>query len=51
MLDFLGDIGGLKDGLVFLGAILISKITAFNLKATLLSELFYLPNDETGCYP
>ena len=44
-LDFLGDIGGLKDGLVLLGAIIISHSTAFNLKATLLAELFYLRND------
>ena len=49
-LDFLGDLGGLKDGLIALGAVFIGPIAAFNLKATLLSELFYVRNDEAGGY-
>ena len=35
---------------MLLGAILISKSTAFNLKATLLAELFYLRHDDAGGY-
>ena len=50
ILDFVGDIGGLKDGLVLLGVIIIGKLSSFNLKAMLTSELFYLRDDDAGCY-
>ena len=40
MLDFLGDIGGLFDGLRYIFQIIIAPIVAFNWKAELLSALF-----------
>ena len=50
LIDFLGDCGGLKDCLVGLGAIFIAPFASFNLRATLLSELFVVRNDKAGGY-
>ena len=40
LLEWLGDIGGLFDALIIIGKILVGPISAFNLKATLLSRIF-----------
>lgn len=40
LLDWLGDFGGLIDGLYYLCKFLMSPVTAFSLQATLLSTLF-----------
>ena len=46
MLDWLGDFGGLIDGLYFLCKFLISPVASFSLQATLLSTLFrHRPSD------
>ena len=40
ILDWLGDIGGLFDGLVLGAQVLLTPITAFALRRELLSEIF-----------
>ena len=40
VLEWLGDVGGLLDMLIYIGAVLVSPIAAFTLKAELLSQIF-----------
>ena len=40
LLEWLGDVGGLFDALVIIGEFLVGPISAFALKATLLSKIF-----------
>lgn len=40
LLDFIGDVGGLLDGLKLIGQFLLVPFTSFNLTSKLLSKLF-----------
>ena len=49
MLELLGDVGGLLDGLKLIAGFLIAPIAALALKTVLLSEVFRLiPARKTG---
>ncbi len=40
LLEWLGDVGGLIDAMRYLGYIMITPITAFNMKIDLLTQIF-----------
>ena len=47
-LDWLGDMGGLFDGLYLIGMIIVAPISNFSLKAELLSSMFRYRSSEEG---
>ena len=46
MLEWVGDIGGLFDGLTIIFRLMIAPVTAFAMKASLLSQLFWLTGSD-----
>lgn len=45
MLDYIGDIGGLLDGLRIIVGIIIAPVSSYNFTSTLLSKLFSITED------
>lgn len=46
LLDFIGDVGGLLDGLRFLFSLLVLPVSSFTFTSTLLSKLFEFAHEE-----
>lgn len=47
-LDFVGDVGGLLDGLKFIGAALVSLIYGTSFKEFLMNNLFFFNSDSSS---